>query len=44
MNNQRSDTEKTNLIEKCWKKALMKLLNTIKLLLTVQNYEYKMKS
>ena len=35
MNTQRSDSEKINLIEEGKKKALMKLLNAIKLLITV---------
>ena len=35
MNSQRSDTEKINLIEEGKKKALMRLLNAMKLLITV---------
>ena len=35
MNSQRSDVEKNNLIEEGKKKVLMKLLSTIKLLITV---------
>ena len=35
MNTQRSDSEKINLIEEGKKKVLMKLLNAIKLLITV---------
>ena len=35
VNTQRSDSEKINLIEEGKKKALMKLLNAIKLLITV---------
>ena len=35
MNSQRSDIEKNNLIEEGKKQALMKLLSTIKLLITV---------
>ena len=35
MNTQRSDSEKINLIEEGKKKVLMKLLNAIKLLITI---------
>ena len=35
MNSQRSDTEKNNLIEGKKKKVLMRLLNAMKLLITV---------
>ena len=35
MNSQRSDTEKINLIEEGKKQSLMKLLNTMKLLIKV---------
>ena len=35
MNSQRSDIEKINLIEEGKKEALMRLLNAIKLLITV---------
>ena len=35
INTQRSDSEKVNLIEEGKKKTLLKLLNTIKLLITV---------
>ena len=35
IDNQRSDVEKINLIGKCKKLALMKLLSAMKLLLTV---------
>ena len=35
MNNHRSDVEKINLIEEGKKQALIKLLRTIKLLITV---------
>ena len=35
MNSQRSDSEKIKLIEEGKKKALMRLLNTIKLLIKV---------
>ena len=35
MNSQRSGTEKINLIEKVKKQALMRLLNTMKLLIKV---------
>ena len=35
MKSQRSDTEKINLIEKGKKLILMKLLNTMKLIITV---------
>ena len=35
MNSQRSDTEKINLIKEGKKEALMKLLNTMKLLIVV---------
>ena len=35
MNTQRSDSEKINLIEEGKKKVLMKLLNAMKLLITI---------
>ena len=35
MNSQRSDTEKINLIEEGKKQSLMRLLNTMKLLIKV---------
>ena len=41
MESQRSDTEKINLIEEGKKQVLMKLLNLIKLLITVQSLKYK---
>ena len=48
MNNQRSDAEKNDLIEKGKKKkkkqVLMKSRSAMKLLITVQNHKYKMKS
>ena len=44
MDSQRSDFEKINLIEKGKKIGINKLLRTIKLLITVWNRKYKMKS
>ena len=44
IDNQRSDVEKINLIGKCKKLALMKLLSAMKLLLTVWNHKYKIES
>ena len=44
MTNQRSDTKKMSLIEKAKKQALTKLLSAMKLLITVSNHKYKMKS
>ena len=41
MNNQRSYTEKIDLIEELEKMALMRLLNTTKLLAKVQSLKYK---
>ena len=41
MKTQRSDTEKNYLIEEGKKQALMKLLNAINLLITVQSLKYK---
>ena len=41
MNNQRSYTEKIDLIEELEKMALMRLLNTMKLLAKVQSLKYK---
>ena len=41
MNSQRSDTEKTNQIEDGKKQTSVRLLNTTKLLMKVQNLKYK---
>ena len=44
MNSQRCDTEKITWLKKAKKWALMKLLSVMKLLITVENHKYKMKS
>ena len=41
MNSQRNYTAKTNLIREGKKQVLMKLLNAVKLLITVENLKYK---
>ena len=41
MNSQRGDTEKINLVGEGKKIGMMKLLNTMKLLITVSSLKYK---